>query len=136
MTTKTSYQTIYYQIPGNNWCIKSTIPLHKQFYNHFSSLKNKFGFQENHIPFLLNINLQADYGSLSAKAIKKVLPHLMDGHIYDKACTLVGYNHSSSLTTEQNNEQTRPPGSSGWASTNNQSNEWKNLNPTSQPIKT
>lgn len=69
------------------------------------TLKNKFGFKENHIPFLLNINLQADYGSLSAKAIKKILPHLMDGHIYDKACLLAGYNHSSSLTTEQNNER-------------------------------
>ena len=69
------------------------------------SLMNKFGFKENHIPFLLNINLQADYGSLSAKAIKKILPHLRDGHIYDKACTLVGYNHSSSLTTDQNNER-------------------------------
>jgi CRISPR-associated endonuclease Csn1 len=69
------------------------------------TLKTKFGFKENHIPFLLNINLQADYGSLSAKAIKKVLPHLMDGHIYDKACLMVGYNHSSSLTTEQNNER-------------------------------
>ncbi len=69
------------------------------------SLMNKFGFKENHIPFLLNINLQADYGSLSAKAIKKIVPHLIDGHIYDKACTLVGYNHSSSLTREQNNER-------------------------------
>lgn len=69
------------------------------------SLMSKFGFKENHIPFLLNINLQADYGSLSAKAIKKVLPHLIDGHIYDKACTLVGYNHSSSLTREQNNDR-------------------------------
>jgi CRISPR-associated endonuclease Csn1 len=69
------------------------------------TLKNKFGFKENHISFLLNINLQADYGSLSAKSIKKVLPHLMDGHIYDKACLMVGYNHSSSLTTEQNNER-------------------------------
>lgn len=69
------------------------------------SLISKFGFKENHIPFLLNINLQADYGSLSAKAIKKVLPHLIDGHIYDKACTFVGYNHSSSLTAEQNNER-------------------------------
>lgn len=69
------------------------------------TLKNKFGFKDNHLPFLLNINLQADYGSLSAKAIKKILPHLMDGHIYDKACTLVGYNHSSSLTKEQNNER-------------------------------
>ena len=69
------------------------------------SLMNKFGFKENHIPFLLNINLQADYGSLSAKAIKKILPHMMDGQIYDKACLMAGYNHSSSLTTEQNNDR-------------------------------
>ncbi|MFH6991536.1 type II CRISPR RNA-guided endonuclease Cas9 [Flavobacterium sp. FlaQc-48] len=69
------------------------------------SLISKFGFKENHIPFLLNINLQADYGSLSAKAIKKILPHLIDGHIYNKACLLVGYNHSSSLTKEQNNNR-------------------------------
>ena len=69
------------------------------------TLKNKFGFKENHLPFLLNISLQADYGSLSAKAIKKILPHLMDGQIYDKACLITGYNHSSSLTTEQNNDR-------------------------------
>lgn len=65
------------------------------------SLK-KFGFKEEHIPFLINVNLQADYGSLSAKAIKKILPHLKDGHIYDKACLMSGYNHSSSLTKEEN----------------------------------
>ncbi|MBF4518730.1 type II CRISPR RNA-guided endonuclease Cas9 [Flavobacterium sp. ANB] len=70
-----------------------------------NSLIGKFGFKENHISYLLNINLQADYGNLSAKAIKKILPHLMDSHIYDKACKLVGYNHSSSLTTEQNNDR-------------------------------
>ncbi len=69
------------------------------------TLMTKFGFKENHVPFLLSIKLQADYGSLSAKAIKKVLPHLMDGHIYDKACLMVGYNHSSSLTKEQNNDR-------------------------------
>ena len=69
------------------------------------SLMSKFGFKENHIPFLLNINLQADYGGLSSKAIKKVLPHLMDGLIYDKACLMVGYNHSSTLNKEQNNER-------------------------------
>ena len=68
------------------------------------SLK-KFSFKPEHIPFLINVNLQADYGSLSAKAIKKILPHLKDGHIYDKAGLMSGYNHSSSLTTEQNNDR-------------------------------
>jgi len=68
-------------------------------------LMTKFGFKPEHVPFLLNISLQADYGSLSAKAIKKIIPHLKDGHIYDKACLLVGYNHSSSLTKEENNKR-------------------------------
>ena len=49
------------------------------------TLINKFSFKPQHVPFLLNVSLQADYGSLSAKAIKKILPHLKDGHIYDKA---------------------------------------------------
>lgn len=69
------------------------------------TLMTKFNFKENHIPLLLNINLQANYGNLSAKAIKKVLPHLKDGHVYDNACYLSGYNHSASLTTDQNKER-------------------------------
>lgn len=88
----------YYQLWHLLYSTEDDEPLKK-------TLMTKFGFKEQHLPFLLNVTLQADYGSLSAKAIKKILPHLMDGHIYDKACTLVGYNHSSSLTTEQNNER-------------------------------
>ncbi|TDD95191.1 type II CRISPR RNA-guided endonuclease Cas9 [Flavobacterium cellulosilyticum] len=88
----------YYQLWHLLYSSEEDEPLKK-------TLMTKFGFKDNHIPFLLNVKLQADYGSLSAKAIKKILPHLMDGHIYDKACLLVGYNHSSSLTTEQNNER-------------------------------
>jgi CRISPR-associated endonuclease Csn1 len=88
----------YYQLWHLLYSSEEDEPLKK-------TLINKFGFKENHIPFLLNINLQADYGSLSAKAIKKILPHLMDGHIYDKACALVVYNHSSSLTTEANDSR-------------------------------
>lgn len=68
-------------------------------------LITKFGFKAEHVPFLLNVGLQADYGSLSSRAIKKILPHLIDGHIYDKACLLAGYNHSSSLTKEANEKR-------------------------------
>lgn len=88
----------YYQLWHLLYSAEEDEPLKK-------ALINKFGFKENHIPFILNVSLQADYGSLSAKAIKKILPNLMDGHIYDKAALMVGYNHSSSLTTEQNNER-------------------------------
>jgi CRISPR-associated endonuclease Csn1 len=70
-----------------------------------SALVKKFGFKEAHIPYLLNIELQADHGSLSARAIKKILPHLKDGLIYNEACKLAGYNHSSSLTKEANDNR-------------------------------
>jgi len=45
--------------------------------------------------------LQSDYGSLSARAIHKILPFLKEGNTFDEACALVGYNHSSSSTKEE-----------------------------------
>ncbi|NDI98174.1 type II CRISPR RNA-guided endonuclease Cas9 [Flavobacterium sp. LaA7.5] len=66
------------------------------------TLQEKFGFKPEHTHHIANIDLQTDYGNLSAKAIKKILPHLKDGLIYDKACAMAGYNHSSSLTKEEN----------------------------------
>lgn len=51
---------------------------------------------------LANISFQDDYGSLSAKAIKKILPYLKEGSQYDIACEYAGYRHSkSSLTKEE-----------------------------------
>lgn len=46
------------------------------------ALKNKFGFENEYAQILLNVALPADYGSLSAKAIRKILPHLKDGLSY------------------------------------------------------
>ena len=73
-------------------------------------LISKYGFKREHAGFLANTRLQADYGSLSARAIRKILPHLMEGIPYagvasdpfaESACSLAGYSHSSSLTAEQ-----------------------------------
>ncbi len=51
---------------------------------------------------LANVSFQDDYGSLSAKAIKKILPYLREGNQYDVACEYAGYRHSqSSLTKEE-----------------------------------
>jgi len=51
---------------------------------------------------LANVTFEPDYGELSAKAIKKILPFLIEGHVYSDACVLAGYNHSQrSLTKEQ-----------------------------------
>jgi len=61
----------------------------------------KFGFKSEYAKLISNIPLQADYGSLSAKAIRKILPHLKDDNTYDLACGNAGYNHSYSLTKEE-----------------------------------
>lgn len=48
------------------------------------------------------ISFKPDYGSLSAKAIRKVLPFLKAGNDYSLACEYAGYNHSKrSLTKDQ-----------------------------------
>lgn len=58
--------------------------------------------EKEYATILTGISLASDYGSLSAKAIKKILPFLKEGNIYDKACGLAGYRHSaSSLTKEE-----------------------------------
>ena len=60
------------------------------------------GVQKEYAKILANVSFQDDYGSLSAKAIKKILPNLKEGNQYDVACGYAGYRHSqSSLTKEE-----------------------------------
>ncbi|MDD2953204.1 MAG: type II CRISPR RNA-guided endonuclease Cas9 [Parabacteroides sp.] len=60
------------------------------------------GVEKEYAIELANVSFQEDYGSLSAKAIKKILPHLKEGNSYDVACGYAGYRHSkSSLTKEE-----------------------------------
>lgn len=42
------------------------------------------------------------FGNKSARAIRRILPYLQQSHTYDKACAHAGYNHSDSLTEEEN----------------------------------
>lgn len=42
------------------------------------------------------------YGNKSGKAIRKILPYLMEGDKYSDAMSYSGYDHSNSLTREQN----------------------------------
>jgi CRISPR-associated endonuclease Csn1 len=62
----------------------------------------KFGVPVKYTSLFTNISLQQDYGNLSTKAIRKIIPHLQEGHEYSEACTLAGYNHSNSITSEEN----------------------------------
>ena len=64
-------------------------------------LQDKFGFKKKYAKLIANIPLQQDYGNLSARAIRKILPFLKEGNTYDAACALAGYNHSSSLSRSE-----------------------------------
>ncbi|MBQ7818685.1 MAG: type II CRISPR RNA-guided endonuclease Cas9 [Bacteroidales bacterium] len=58
--------------------------------------------EKEYATILADITFVDDYGSLSAKAIKNILPFLKEGNQYNIACQYVGYNHSkSSLTKEE-----------------------------------
>ena len=59
-------------------------------------------FDKEYAPCLTSLTFVEDYGSLSAKAIGKILPYLKAGNGYDVACMYAGYRHSaSSLTKEE-----------------------------------
>ncbi|MEN8805770.1 MAG: type II CRISPR RNA-guided endonuclease Cas9 [Wenyingzhuangia sp.] len=62
----------------------------------------KFGVPVAYTFLFANVILQPDYGNLSCKAIKKIIPHLQKGLEYSEAVKLAGYKHTSSLTKEEN----------------------------------
>lgn len=60
------------------------------------------GIDREYIVPLVNVTFKDDYGSLSAKAIRKILPYMMQGLEYSQACTEAGYRHSAhSLTRDE-----------------------------------
>ncbi len=63
------------------------------------------GMPAEYARLLTSIRFVQDYASLSHKAMRKILPHLKNGCTYDVACSLAGYNHSASLTSEENAER-------------------------------
>lgn len=65
----------------------------------------KTGLNEEYAKALADVTFTDDYGSLSAKAIKKILPFLKQGHKYSEACEMAGYRHSKHSLTREENEQ-------------------------------
>ncbi|MBN1183794.1 MAG: type II CRISPR RNA-guided endonuclease Cas9 [Bacteroidales bacterium] len=66
-----------------------------------NKLRDLYGFKLEYARMISNIPLQSDYGGLSARAIRKILPYLREGNTYDLACVYAGYNQSSSKTAEE-----------------------------------
>lgn len=70
------------------------------------TLQNKFALSKEVSEALAKIDFQkAGYGNMSARALRNILPHLMNGLGYAAACEKAGYNHSKSITSEQNAER-------------------------------
>jgi CRISPR-associated endonuclease Csn1 len=55
------------------------------------------------------ISFKADFGNLSSRAIRKILPEMQKGFPYDKACLAVGKRHSNYLTKQENLDRTLLP---------------------------
>ena len=65
-------------------------------------LRELYGFDKDSATVLAGVVFEDDYCSLSAKAIRKILPHMKDGNDYSTACEYAGYRHSKqSLTKEE-----------------------------------
>ena len=70
-----------------------------------NKLSEHYGFAKEYAEVLASVVFQPDYGSLSTKAIKKILPHLKDGLDYSVACEYAGYRHSKRSLTKEELEQ-------------------------------
>lgn len=60
------------------------------------------GMEREYAQVLSQIVFTEDYGNLSAKAMRRILPFMMEGNEYSLACEYAGYRHSkASLTKEE-----------------------------------
>lgn len=69
-------------------------------------LKEKFGFEYEYGKILASIVFQDDYGNLSSKAIRKILPEMKEGKEYSEASQIAGYRHSGFLYKAENKNRT------------------------------
>ena len=65
-------------------------------------LCEKFNFDSESAAIIAGVVFKADYGNLSTRALRKILPYLKQGMVYSDACDKVDYRHSKrSLTREE-----------------------------------
>jgi CRISPR-associated endonuclease Csn1 len=66
------------------------------------ALIKRFAIDEEAAERLSKIDFnKQSFGNKSNKAIRNILPYLMQGYDYSQACSLAGYNHSNSLTKDE-----------------------------------
>lgn len=67
-------------------------------------LSDLYGFEKEYAHVLASVSFQDDYGSLSTKAIRKILPFMKEGNEYSIACAYAGYLHSKNSLTKEEKE--------------------------------
>jgi len=66
------------------------------------ALQSRFNLSEEISNKLAKIDFtKFAFGNKSAKAMRKILPYLMEGYVYSEACSFAGYNHSNFLTKDE-----------------------------------
>jgi len=71
-----------------------------------SALQKRFSIDTETAEKLAHLDFtKSGFGNKSVKAMRYILPYLMDGQGYSNACTLAGFNHSNSITKEENEER-------------------------------
>lgn len=70
------------------------------------ALRKKFGVPDEVAEKLASVDFTHwGFGNKSHRAIRKILPYLLEGDGYYAACSYAGYNHSRSLTKDENSER-------------------------------
>lgn len=70
------------------------------------ALVKHFDWTHEQAEIVADLGFKPTHGGLSARAIKRILPHLMEGNVYSTACQLANFKHSDSETLEE--KQNRP----------------------------
>ncbi|MCZ2482075.1 type II CRISPR RNA-guided endonuclease Cas9 [Aquirufa nivalisilvae] len=69
------------------------------------NLEKRFGLPMSYAKALLSVRLEPNYGSLSTRAMRKILPHMEEGVQFSDAVVLGGFkSHSKSSITKEENE--------------------------------
>lgn len=65
------------------------------------TLVRHFGWTHEQSEIMADLGFKPQHGGLSARAIRRILPHLMEGNVYSTACQLAHFKHSDSETLEE-----------------------------------
>lgn len=88
------------------WHITYSLPSEKEV---ITTLNKRFGFTDKQSQIIAKrVGYTSDYGSLSTRAIRKLLPYMEEGLGYSLACDKIGYDHSGYKTAIEIKEKLTP----------------------------